>query len=67
MNAATTPELLTVDDVATALRQSRATIYRKLAAGQLESVRLGEPPKAPLRIPAESLWSYVNRGARRAA
>jgi excisionase family DNA binding protein len=62
-----TPNLLTVGEVARVLHQSRSTVYRKLKAGDLEAVRLGEPPKAPLRIPSEALWSYVNRGSRRAA
>jgi excisionase family DNA binding protein len=62
-----TPNLLTVGEVARVLHQSRSTVYRKLKTGDLEAVRLGKPPKAPLRIPAEALWSYVNRGSRRAA
>jgi excisionase family DNA binding protein len=62
-----TQNFLTVGEVARVLHQSRSTVYRKLKAGDLEAVRLGEPPKAPLRIPADSLWSYVYRGSRRAA
>lgn len=62
-----TPNLLTVADVARVLHQSRSTVYRKLKTGDLAAVRLGEPPKAPLRIPVEALWSYVNRGSRCAA
>jgi excisionase family DNA binding protein len=62
-----TPHLLTVNEVARVLHQSRSTVYRKLKTGDLEAVRLGDPPKAPLRVSAEALWSYVNRGSRHAA
>lgn len=42
------PEYLTVAEVMRTFRQSRATIYRKIASGELEAYRLGE--HGPLRI-----------------
>lgn len=53
----TEPELLTVAEAARTLRQSRATIYRKVAAGALAAFKLGEA--GPLRIPAEALEAHL--------
>lgn len=50
-----TPELLTVDEVAAAFRQTRSTVYRKLKNGELEAVRLGSGDRRPLRIPREQV------------
>jgi excisionase family DNA binding protein len=52
-----TLRLLTVDEVARRFRQSRLTIRRKIAAGQLEAVRLGE--HGPLRVPEAALTAYL--------
>jgi len=54
---ATTAELLTVAEVARRLRQSQDTIRRKIAAGELEAVRLGE--HGPLRVPEEALAAHL--------
>jgi len=52
-----TSRLLTVDEVARQLRQSRVTVRRKIQAGELEAVRLGE--HGPLRIPEDALASHL--------
>jgi excisionase family DNA binding protein len=51
--------LLTVDETAQALRQSRPTIYRKVANGELRAFRLGK--LGPLRIPASELQLHLHR------
>jgi len=50
-------ELLTVAEVAQRIRQSEDTIRRKIAAGELEAVRLGE--HGPLRVPEEALAAHL--------
>ncbi len=50
-------QLLTVDETAKALRQSRSTIRRKIAEGALTAVRLGE--FGPLRVPADELDKHL--------
>jgi excisionase family DNA binding protein len=54
-------ELLTIRETAAQLGQSESTIRRKVAAGELLAVRLGESPRAPLRIPSDFLraWLYA--------
>ncbi len=52
-----TSRLLTVDEVARQLRQSRVTVRRKIQAGELEAVRLGE--HGPLRIPEDALAAHL--------
>jgi excisionase family DNA binding protein len=53
------PDLLTVDEAAKLLKQSRPTIYRKLRAHELRGVRVGANPRRPLRIPASELLRYL--------
>ena len=52
-----TPRLLTVDEVARRLRQSRVTIRRKITSGELEAVRLGD--HGPLRVPVDALAAHL--------
>jgi excisionase family DNA binding protein len=52
-------ELLTVPEVAARLGQSRQTIYRKIAAGELPAVRLGLGPHACIRVPADELADFI--------
>src|SRR4029453_9381615 len=47
-------EFLTVEEVAAEWRQHPATIYRKVAAGEIPAVRLGDGLSA-LRIPRREL------------
>jgi excisionase family DNA binding protein len=48
------PELMTVAEVARLWRQRRETVYRKIAAGELRAVRLGDETAA-LRIPRREI------------
>jgi len=54
LTAATTP-LLSVDETATILRVSRATIYRLVNRGELHAVKVG----AQLRIAPAELRQYI--------
>ncbi len=59
-----TPQrMLTVDEVAERIGQSRWSVYRKVAAGQIPAVRLGEG-RAALRIDERELnrWLYGENG-----
>ena len=60
MEKVATP-LLTPAQVATRLGQSRASVYRKIAAGVIPAVRLGDSEYAPLRVPEDELarWIYA--------
>ena len=49
------PALLTPPEVCAALRISRATLYRMVARGDIEVVRLGRGSGATLRIPVSAL------------
>jgi excisionase family DNA binding protein len=54
-------ELLSVREAAARLGQSESTIRRKIAAGELLAVRLGQSLRAPLRVPSDFLeaWLYA--------
>jgi excisionase family DNA binding protein len=52
-------DLLTITDVATKLRISRASVYRMLRAGELRAVRLGGQANRPVRIDAAELAERV--------
>lgn len=50
------PALLTLDETATALRVSRATVRRMIARGDLEAVRFGPPRRgATVRVRVDEL------------
>ena len=53
---------LTPREVAEVLRTSRKTIYRKIASGELPSIRLGAGPRAAVRIDPSDLDAYLERG-----
>jgi excisionase family DNA binding protein len=61
MAVETTQELLTPREVARTLRQSVPTVYRKIAAGEIEAYRLGDT--GPLRVPAEALKRHLRRAS----
>ncbi len=52
--------LLTVREVAATLRQSERTVRVKIAAGDLEAVRIGSGPKAPIRVEAAELERFIS-------
>lgn len=49
-------ELLTVEEVATVLRVSKMTVYRRVHSGELPSVHFGRS----FRIPARAIEAYLN-------
>lgn len=51
--------LLTVDEVCDRLRVSKATVYRKIMAGELRAVRLGSGPTSLLRVPEDGLERFL--------
>jgi excisionase family DNA binding protein len=51
--------LLTVDQVAHRIGQSKWTIYRKVAAGEIPAVRLG-PGRSALRVRADELETRLD-------
>ena len=53
MNMAAPSRLLTVGEVARLLRQSPASVYRRVSDGQLEARRVGET--GPLRFEPEAV------------
>lgn len=63
MTNATLPQVqyLTVDEVATALRLSKMTVYRLLHAGTIPSIRVGRAFRIPARAFAEYLASLEGR------
>jgi excisionase family DNA binding protein len=50
---------LTVNEAAHLLGVSRITIRRRIWEGDLEVVRLGSGPRAPIRIPHDVLVDYL--------
>jgi excisionase family DNA binding protein len=59
-NEATLPRLLTPAEVANVLRQDRATIYRKLHAGVIPSIRLDDG-RGAIRIPLAEFEAWLER------
>jgi len=55
MHATQSPPLLTVPELAAALRVHPASIYRRIQSGEIEARRLGAAPGGRLRIPATEL------------
>ena len=53
----TTPELLTVAEVAERLRLGRATVYRLVSSGALKTVRIGRAR----RVAVHDLREFVER------
>jgi len=50
--------LLRIPEVAARLRVSRDTVYRKIAAGQIPAVQLGDR-RAALRVPEDELEAWI--------
>jgi excisionase family DNA binding protein len=53
------PRVLTVAQVANALQVSEATVYRRVAEGDLRAVRTGHGRFAGIRIPVAELERYL--------
>jgi excisionase family DNA binding protein len=58
------PELMTVKELAAEWRQHPMTIYRKIQAGEIHAIRLGDDRSA-LRIPRASLPQMAAETAER--
>lgn len=56
------PDLWTVEEVATGLRVTRATMYRIVASGAIETVKVG----GQIRIRGSAVTEYISRNTRRA-
>ena len=52
---ATQAPLLTVPELAAALRVHPASIYRRIQAREIRAIRLGPPPSGRLRVPESEL------------
>jgi excisionase family DNA binding protein len=52
---------MTVDEAADLLHVSRWSILRRVKAGDLDVVRVGRGPKAPIRIAPGDLADYLRR------
>jgi excisionase family DNA binding protein len=53
------PPLLTVEEAATSLRLSRASVYRRIAAGELHAVRLGSQAGSAVRVPVSAVREFT--------
>jgi excisionase family DNA binding protein len=58
---ATKAKLLSPAEVATVLGVTRTTVYRKIQAGELRAVRLGED--GPLRVDPDELEAWLSSHA----
>lgn len=55
-NSSVSAQLLTVQEIATAMRVSEMTVYRLIRDGRLGAVRIGKH----LRVPREEFQSFLN-------
>ena len=51
--------LLTPSEVCSELRVSRTWLDRRLASGEIESVKFGNAKSSPVRIKRESLMAFI--------
>jgi excisionase family DNA binding protein len=58
-------QLLTVAEVADCLRQSERTVRDKIAAGLIPSVRIGDGPRAPIRVDLAALEDFLHGSSRK--
>ena len=56
-------QLLTRSEAANKLRVGLRTLDRRLATGELKCYRLGDGPKAPVRISEDQLQRFLDRQA----
>lgn len=60
MNLLEETQLLTVAEVARRLQQTERTVRDKVAAGLIPSIRIGDGPRAPIRVPVEALERWLD-------
>jgi excisionase family DNA binding protein len=53
--------LLTIDEVALILRQSRRTVERHVASGEIPSVKLGKGKRPSIRVHERDLVAWIYR------
>jgi excisionase family DNA binding protein len=53
--------LLTIDEVALILRQSRRTVERHVASGEIPSVKLGNARGSAIRVHERDLVAWIYR------
>jgi excisionase family DNA binding protein len=53
--------LLTIDEVALILRQSRKTVERHVASGEIPSVKLGSAKGSAIRVHERDLVAWIYR------
>lgn len=58
---------LTIAEVATRCGVSRRTVERWIALEKIDYIRLGDVPKAPLRITEDALADFLARSTKRAS
>ncbi len=51
-------QMYTIPEVAALTRLGRATVYRRIAAGELRVVNLGTKKRTKMRIPESALADY---------
>jgi hypothetical protein len=54
-----THELLTVRETAEVLRQSEWNVWQKIGRGEIQAIRVGAGPKAPLRVLRSDLERFL--------
>jgi excisionase family DNA binding protein len=59
MDGETSARLMRPRDVAAVLDQSLASVYRKLERGTIPSIRIGDGPRAPIRIPVAEFEAWL--------
>ena len=55
--------LMTREDAARRLRVGLRTLDRRIASGDIECYRLGDGPRAPVRISEDQIVAFLERGA----
>jgi excisionase family DNA binding protein len=53
------PALLTVSEAAAALRLSQASVWRRIATGELRAVRLGAQAGSAVRVPVSAVREFT--------
>jgi excisionase family DNA binding protein len=56
-----TERFLTIEEAAAVLHVSRWTVRRRIARGDLQAVRVGDGPRAPIRVAPGDLADCLRR------
>lgn len=63
MASKTAEQMFTIDEVAALTRLGRATVYRRIASGELRVVNLGTKKRTKMRVTESALAAYQGRVA----